>query len=52
MKNRKTESFEMSFGYPAEVERAKREEWPILLPVGTMEYHSQQLSTSKQVRDV
>jgi creatinine amidohydrolase len=37
---KKTDSFEMLFGYPLEMERAKCEEWPILLPVGTMEYHS------------
>jgi len=35
-----TESFEMLFGCPAEVERAKQEAWPILIPVGTVEYHS------------
>jgi len=40
MKSWKTESFEMLFGLPAEVERAKQEQWPILIPVGTMEYHS------------
>lgn len=26
--------------YPQELERAKKEGWPILLPVGTLEYHS------------
>ena len=26
--------------YPAEVERAKKEQWPVLLPIGTLEYHS------------
>ena len=31
-------NFEKS--YPMEIERAKRENWPVLLPVGTMEYHS------------
>lgn len=36
----KTESFEMAYSYPREVERAKQEEWPVLIPVGTMEYHS------------
>lgn len=36
----KTQSFEMAYSYPNEVERAKRECWPILIPVGTMEYHS------------
>ena len=30
----------MAHSYPLEVERAKREHWPVLLPVGTMEYHS------------
>ena len=30
----------MEFAYPEEVERAKREVWPILIPIGTMEYHS------------
>jgi len=30
----------MEFGYPREAERAKAERWPILIPVGTMEYHS------------
>ena len=33
-------SFHMHTSYPLEVERAKRERWPVLLPVGTMEYHS------------
>ena len=33
-------SFHMHTSYPLEVERAKREHWPVLLPVGTMEYHS------------
>jgi len=33
-------SFSMEFGYPREAERAKAERWPILIPVGTMEYHS------------
>lgn len=33
-------SFYMQHSYPLEVERAKREHWPVLLPVGTMEYHS------------
>ena len=26
--------------YPKELERAKAEHWPVLLPIGTMEYHS------------
>lgn len=33
-------SFYMDMAYPKEVERAKKENWPVLLPVGTMEYHS------------
>ncbi len=33
-------SFQMEFGYPREAEKAKAERWPILIPVGTMEYHS------------
>ena len=33
-------SIYMATSYPLEVERAKREHWPVLLPVGTMEYHS------------
>lgn len=33
-------SFNMEFGYPKEAEKAKKERWPILIPVGTMEYHS------------
>lgn len=33
-------SFNMEFGYPREAEIAKKEKWPILIPVGTMEYHS------------
>lgn len=33
-------SINMEFGYPKEVEQAKREHWPVLLVVGTMEYHS------------
>ena len=33
-------SFEMHRAYPLEAEKAKKENWPILLPVGTMEYHS------------
>lgn len=35
-----TRSFYMATAYPREVELAKRENWPVLLPVGTMEYHS------------
>ena len=33
-------SFEMAMGYPLEAEKAKKEGWAVLLPVGTMEYHS------------
>jgi len=33
-------SFEMAYSYPKEVEMAKKEKWPIFIPVGTMEYHS------------
>ena len=33
-------SFNMEWGYPKEAEQAKKERWPILIPVGTMEYHS------------
>jgi len=40
MDNKKTESFELAFAYPEEAERAKKEQWPILIPIGTMEYHS------------
>ena len=36
----KTESFEMAYSYPQEAEKAKREKWAVLIPVGTMEYHS------------
>ncbi len=35
-----TRSFDMAFSYPKEMEIAKAERWPILIPVGTMEYHS------------
>ena len=35
-----TRSFDMAFAYPKEMEIAKQERWPILIPVGTMEYHS------------
>ena len=34
------QSFEMAYSYPREVEKAKKEEYAVLLPVGTMEYHS------------
>lgn len=34
-------SFNMEFSYPREVETAKREHWPVLLPVGNLEYHSE-----------
>ncbi|MGN1060048.1 MAG: creatininase family protein, partial [Clostridia bacterium] len=33
-------SFHMATSYPKEVEQAKKEQWPVILPVGTMEYHS------------
>ena len=33
-------SIKMEFTYPRELERAKAERWPILIPIGTMEYHS------------
>lgn len=33
-------SINMEFTYPKELERAKKECWPFLIPVGTMEYHS------------
>ena len=33
-------SVDMAYGYFKEIERAKRERWPFILPVGTMEYHS------------
>ena len=33
-------SFNMELGYPREAEKAKSEKWPIIIPVGTMEYHS------------
>ena len=35
-----TRSFDMAYGYPKEMEIAKKERWPILIPIGTMEYHS------------
>lgn len=34
-------SIKMGYSYPKDVEKAKTERWPILIPVGTMEYHSQ-----------
>lgn len=33
-------SIEMAYTYPRELEKAKQERWPVLIPVGTMEYHS------------
>ena len=30
-------SIEMAYSYPKEVEKAKKEHWPVLIPVGTME---------------
>lgn len=35
-----TNTFHMSTSYPKEVEKAKKENWPVFIPVGTMEYHS------------
>ncbi|MBQ7108964.1 MAG: creatininase family protein [Clostridia bacterium] len=35
-----TNTFHFSTSYPKEVEKAKRENWPIFIPVGTIEYHS------------
>jgi creatinine amidohydrolase/Fe(II)-dependent formamide hydrolase-like protein len=35
-----TRSFNMAYSYPKEMEIAKKERWPILIPIGTMEYHS------------
>ena len=32
-------SFSMSFGFPREADKAKKGQWPVLIPVGTMEYH-------------
>ena len=32
-------SFQMEMGFPREADRAKKEGWPVLIPVGTMEYH-------------
>lgn len=32
-------SFKMEFGFPKEADIAKKEKWPVLIPVGTMEYH-------------
>lgn len=32
-------SFKMEMGLPKEAEIAKEERWPVLIPVGTMEYH-------------
>ena len=33
-------SFNMAYGYPQEVEEVKARQLPVLLPIGTMEYHS------------
>lgn len=33
-------SIEYAYTYPRELEKAKAGHWPILIPVGTMEYHS------------
>ena len=31
-------SINLAFGFPNEAEKAKAERWPVLIPVGTMEY--------------
>ena len=33
-------SIRMEMTYPKELEKAKKERWPVLIPIGTMEYHS------------
>ena len=33
-------SIRFEYTYPRELERAKAEKWPILIPIGTLEYHS------------
>lgn len=33
-------SINLAFTYPKELEKAKKENWPFLIPIGTMEYHS------------
>ena len=33
-------SIRFEYTYPRELERAKTEKWPILIPIGTLEYHS------------
>ena len=33
-------SIRMEMTYPRELEKAKKERWPVLIPIGTMEYHS------------
>ena len=33
-------SIKMEMTYPRELEKAKKEKWPVLIPIGTMEYHS------------
>lgn len=33
-------SIYMGYTYPKELEKAKAERWPVIIPVGTMEYHS------------
>ena len=35
-----TRSINMEYTYPKEMAIAKEERWPILIPIGTMEYHS------------
>lgn len=32
---------DMAMGFPKEIEKAKEERLPLLIPVGTMEYHSE-----------
>ncbi len=33
-------SIYMEYTYPKELEKAKQERWPVLIPIGAMEYHS------------
>ena len=33
-------SINLEWTYPKELEKAKKERWPVILPVGVMEYHS------------
>ena len=32
---------DMAMGFPKEIEKAKADRLPVLIPVGTMEYHSE-----------